>query len=464
MKDVKNLKIAYIGGGSLGWARNLMNDLAQEPDLGGKVYLYDIDKPAAEKNAKIGAIINKEEECKGKWDYIVAKDLKDALTGADFVFLSIMPGTFKEMRSDVHTPEKYGIYQSVGDTTGPGGIIRAMRTIPMYEFFAKEIEKHSPDAWVVNFTNPMTMCVRTLYKVFPKIKAFGCCHEVFGTQYLLSKVIKENYGIAPGRDEIVINVSGVNHFTWITQAKYRGMDLFPLYKKYIENHKNDKIENVSQGHWMNDVFYTQERVKFDLFNKYGAIAAAGDRHLAEFCPGKWYLESPEKVKEFEYALTTVDFREKKRDDLVKQSDEIIKEGKFSFYGSGEETKRQMKALLGLGNFVTNVNIPNVGQMDATLGAVVETNAYFSGDSVVPLMTDKLPKGAKILVDRIIAEQETVVEAVLEGDYEKVFSAFVNNPNVCLPLNKARELFNEMLYNTKDYLPHYDEYMKTQNKN
>ena len=98
------------------------------------------------------------------------------------------------MESDVHAPEEYGIYQSVGDTTGPGGVVRAMRTLPMFEEIAENIKKFSPDAWVINYTNPMTVITRTLYKVFPKIKAFGCCHEVFGTQKLLAYMLKTEYG------------------------------------------------------------------------------------------------------------------------------------------------------------------------------------------------------------------------------------------------------------------------------
>ena len=126
------------------------------------------------------------------------------------------------MESDVHAPEKYGIYQSVGDTAGPGGIVRALRTIPMFEEFAVAIEKYCPEAWVINYTNPMTVCVDTLYKVFPKIKAFGCCHEVFGTQTLLQTALEEARGIEGiKREEIKVNVVAVNHFTWLTSAQYK---------------------------------------------------------------------------------------------------------------------------------------------------------------------------------------------------------------------------------------------------
>lgn len=111
----------------------LMSDLAAVEDMSGKVLLYDIDREAAERNAVIGNRMKELEECRSSWDYRTADTLGEALKGADFVVISIMPGTFDEMESDVHAPEAYGIYQSVGDTTGPGGLMRALRTIPMFE-------------------------------------------------------------------------------------------------------------------------------------------------------------------------------------------------------------------------------------------------------------------------------------------------------------------------------------------
>ena len=234
----KDLKIAYIGGGSRGWAWGLMSDLASNDDMNGDVYLYDIDYEAAEANEIIGNRFNECKDAKSKWNYKAVKTPKEALTGADFVVISILPGTFDEMESDVHAPEEYGIYQSVGDTTGPGGVVRAMRTLPMFEEIAESIKKYSPDAWVINYTNPMTLCVKTLYRVFPEIKAFGCCHEVFGTQKLLTWVVEEYLGKKATRDEIKVNPVAVNHFTWLTSAKYQGIDLFPYYKKYCEKYNH----------------------------------------------------------------------------------------------------------------------------------------------------------------------------------------------------------------------------------
>ena len=232
-KDFRDLKIAYIGGGSRGWARTLMTDLAKDDEICGTVYMYDIDYKAAQDNAIVGNKLSAREDIVGKWTYKAVETIEEALVGADFVMLSIQPATLDEMESDVHLPEEYGIYQSVGDTVGPGGLVRALRTIPIYEQFAKDVEKYCPEAWVINFTNPMTVCVRTLYKVFPKIKAFGCCHEVFGTQKLFASILEEKYGINVDREDIKFNVLGVNHFTWVDEARYKGEDLFPLLAEAI---------------------------------------------------------------------------------------------------------------------------------------------------------------------------------------------------------------------------------------
>ena len=459
-KDFRDLKIAYIGGGSRGWARTLMTDLAKDDEICGTVYMYDIDYKAAQDNAIVGNKLSAREDIVGKWTYKAVETIEEALVGADFVMLSIQPATLDEMESDVHLPEEYGIYQSVGDTIGPGGLVRALRTIPIYEQFAKDVEKYCPEAWVINFTNPMTVCVRTLYKVFPKIKAFGCCHEVFGTQKLFASILEEKYGINVDREDIKFNVLGVNHFTWVDEARYKGEDLFPLLAEAIEKHPQGL--NNADSNWANKSWRNNYLVLADLFKRYGIVAAAGDRHLAEFCPGNWYLKDPQTVYDWGFDLTTIQKRRaiaEAREGITQRL--VSGEDKFTLKDTGEESVRQIKALLGLGEFITNVNLPNVGQMDnMPLGAVVETNAYFSGGSIRPIYAGALPGDVQALVSRVCYNQETVVEAALKGDYEMAFKAFVNDANVDLPLDKARELYDRMLYNTKDYLPAYEKYMSS----
>lgn len=454
---VSGIKIAYIGGGSRGWAWGLMSDLAGVSDMSGEVYLYDIDKEAAGKNEIIGNKFNSLKDAKSAWNYKAVDTIEEALAGANFVVISILPGTFDEMESDVHAPEKYGIYQSVGDTAGPGGIIRAMRTIPIYEGFAKSIKECCPDAWVINYTNPMTLCVKALYRAFPEIKAFGCCHEVFGTQKLLASVVKKKFGFEDDidRHEIKVNPVGVNHFTWVTEATFRGEDIFPIYREFCET--NPEGMEQADNNWMNNSFASTEKVKIDLFNKFGYIAAAGDRHLAEFCEGKWYLENPERVKEMHFGLTTVEWRKNNLKERLEKSERLLtgeEEVKINF--TGEEGVNQIRALLGLCELVTNVNIPNQGQIpNLPIGAVVETNAVFRSDSVKPVFAGEIPKEIYPLIARACAEQELVSDAIAKRDLEKIFMAFANDPLVTCSMADARKLFNEMCENTKEYLGMYN---------
>ncbi len=453
----RDIKIAYIGGGSRGWAWGLMSDLAVAKDIEGTVSLYDIDVEAAKANQIIGEMYKEVEGTNSFWDYEVAGSLKEALTGANFVVISILPGTFNEMESDVHAPEKYGIYQSVGDTVGAGGIIRTMRTAPMFEEIGLAVKECCPDAWVINYTNPMTMCVKTLYRVFPQIKAFGCCHEVFATQKLLKDALKEIKGVeASDRQDIKVNVIGVNHFTWLTEAKYQNIDLFDVYKEYVKKYKDTGVEFSNDDNWANKFFYTTQMVKFDLFHRYGYIAAAGDRHLAEFCPGTWYLNNPKTVDDYKFALTGIDYRWKNLEERLQKSRDLISgKEELKLMVTGEDGVDQIRALLGLHEMVTNVNIPNVGQIpNLPLGAVVETNAIFRSDEVRPVMAGNIPNAIYSLIARICGEQEALDDAIAERDLEKIFSVFAGDPQMKISLTDARKLFDEMVENTKEYLQDY----------
>ena len=452
---VEDVQIAYIGGGSRGWAWGFMSDLAVEPSLSGRVRLYDIDHEAAHTNEIIGNKMNHLEGAKSHWDYDAVGSLEEALTGADFIILSILPGTFKEMYSDVHTPEKYGINQAVGDTVGPGGCIRALRTLPMYVEIAEAIKKYSPKAWVINYTNPMTTCVDTLYKVFPEIKAFGCCHEVFGTQELLGKMLKEVKGIENiKREDIKVNVLGINHFTWIDKATYKGMDLFPMYKEFADKFYDTGYEEGNKDHWLNSNFLSAHRIKFDLFRKFGLIAAAGDRHLAEAVNGKWYLADLETVASWKFKLTPVNWRMEDLTERLARSKRLASgEEVFKFKETGEDGVRQIKALVGLEDLITNVNIPNLGQIpNLPIGTIVETNAVFRQDRVEPIVAGPIPNPIYGMVARHVSNQEAIVQAVLTGDKDLAFSAFINDPLVTITYDEAYKMFQEMLDNTKAYLP------------
>lgn len=451
MEKKIGVKIAYIGGGSRGWARTFMYDLAVQNSFEGEVRLYDIDKEAAQVNKILGNRVSEDARAVSKWRYEVADTLDAALDGADFVMLSIMPGTLDEMASDIHTPEAYGIYQSVGDTVGPGGLLRAMRTLPMYEVFAEAIQRKCPNAFVINFTNPMTLCTRVLYDVFPDIKAFGCCHEVFGTHAFLADVVMEMTGEKDvKRQEIHTDVQGINHFTWFTTAECRGMDLFPIYRAYMEKHIDDDINKEVEE----NPYRSTNLVKMDLFKRFGQIAAAGDRHLAEFVNGAWYLRDPETVKKYGFGLTSAQWRKgdlqlryRQTEDLLSGKDPLLIEK------SNEEFVDLMEGLVGMRDFRSNVNLPNRGQVPfAPINAVVETNATFTKGKVTPCVSQPLFESIQPLVLRQIYQQENTLRAIRNRDIHQMFNVFVQEP-ACgrLSLTEAESLFGTMVQNTAKYL-------------
>ena len=459
---MRKIKIAYLGGGSKAWARVFMTDLALADGLCGEIALYDIDVSAAELNQRIGAVINRSPETVSKWDYRVYTKIGEALDGADFVACSILPGTFDEMESDVHLPEEYGIYQSVGDTVGPGGILRAMRTVPIYEGFAREIKTHCPQAWVINLTNPMTACTKTLYDVFPEIKAFGCCHEVFHAQEFLCCVAHEVLGVPrPGRREMVIDACGVNHFTWITEANYDGRDMLAVLPEFIEKfYEKGYCEHlgVEPDDFREDPFRYGNKVKMDLFRRFGVLAAAGDRHLVEFMDRSWYLKNKADAESWLYHLTTVGYRKQDRINKINQSHRIADgEEEIKVVKSDEEVVELMKALLGLiPPIVSNANTLNVGQMAGMpAGSVVETNCVFSRNSVKPIVAKPLPGDVNALVLRNAQNIENAYNGIKNRDFRQIFEAFVNQP-LCsgLALSDARELFVRMVKATDNYLRDY----------
>ncbi len=189
------LKIAYIGGGSRGWARKLMIDLAKCPDLTGEVWLYDIDMESARLNEELGNWMQDKPGVVSRWRYRAEASLTRSLQDADFVVLSIQPGTLEIMGQNLAIAAKYGLYFPVGDTTGAPGLVRGLFSAITYAGFARAIAEHCPDAWLINYTNPMTICTRTLTKVAPQLKVFGCCHEVFSSQDMLAQIAMQYLGL-----------------------------------------------------------------------------------------------------------------------------------------------------------------------------------------------------------------------------------------------------------------------------
>ena len=422
-----------------------MTDLAFEPDLSGKIDLYDIDFHSAKMNEALGNWIGTHPEARSSWQYTAVETLPQALQDADFVFISIQPGSFELMAHEIGVAEKYGMYFPVGDTTGVPGLMRGLRSAITFAGFAREIATYCPDAWVINYTNPMTICTRTLTKAEPALKVFGCCHEVFGTQNILAELAQSNLDLPhkPPREQIRVNVLGINHFTWIDSATYQELDLLKLLRNHIQEPGVLRPYTRAEIEDKEDYFYDARQIKFELFKRYGILAAAGDRHLAEFVPG--FTTSPDELFRWGVIRTPVSYRIEKWDRVGKQVPKIIEgEIPFELKQSDEEAILQIKALLGLGDLTTNVNKRNIGQVsNLPLDVVVETNARFSRDRVDPISAGALPPGVETLVSTHVKNQEMIVEAALTGDEDLAFQAIFNDPCTTVAIDKAWAMFQEI---------------------
>src|SRR5512134_3000981 len=190
------------------------------------------------------------------------------------------------MREEIALAEEYGLYYPVGVTTGAAGILNGLRSASTYKDFAQALAAYCPKAWIINYTNPMSICTRTLTRVAPELKVFGCCHEVFFTQQMLAHIASQYLNIGPPpRQKIQVNVLGINHFTWIDRANYQGYDLLDLLKHHLDQPGVLRTFTQAEVESWNDWFHSADQVKFALFQHFGILAAAGDRHLVEFLPG-----------------------------------------------------------------------------------------------------------------------------------------------------------------------------------
>ncbi len=449
MSDKRHsIKIAYIGGGSRAWAPKLMSDLALSPFLEGELVLYDLDIEAARANVEVGKAIFDHPDAGSHFSVRAVERLEEALSGASFVVLSIEPGPTTLRYADLEIPRKYGILQPVGDTTGPGGILRALRTVPVYEEYAHRIMISCPDAWVINYTNPMTICTRALYASEPSIKAFGCCHEVFGTQEKISEMVAEWFDVpVPERSEIRLDIAGINHFTFASSAHWNGHDLMPKIidlmsrRDFFSDHTAVALKRKASEEW----FSHDALIALDYLRRFGVLGAAGDRHLAEFVP--WYLGTEAELHRWGVVLTPYEWRVRRMQSFSQREPDA------SLEPSGEEGVEQMHALLGLKPLVTNVNMPNRGQVPGLPdGAVVESYAYIERDSVRPITGSPLPVPLGSHVRHIVTVQETTLEAARSQDADLAFQALLLDPLVRIPTDRARRMFDEMLQHVKDYLP------------
>ena len=437
-------RICFIGGGSYNWMPKLLGDLALTRDLRGEIVLHDINPAAMDDIQRYGRKVMAAAEA----DFTIetCENLEDALAGADFVVVTITVGGLDTMAIDLDLPRKYGIYQSVGDTVGPGGLSRALRNVPVMANIARTIERVCPDAWMLNLTNPMTVLTRVMTTV-SNVKVVGLCHELMGVRGALMRMFGGSV------EDYEVRVAGVNHLIWLLDLEIRGQDGFALIREHLAQGQPLPVL-PDRGDW-HDNFLDRWQVKMQLFDLYGALPAAGDRHLAEFFP---YFLTPETDygAEVGVGLTTIPNRQQQ----VAQARESVRR---AIAGDLPQVVRSPEATADIVSAVANgrsmrtiVNLPNTGQIDnLPRGAVVETLAELGPTGPAPLTVGALPLGVLGTLQPHVINQELIAQAALTGDRQLALQALVNDPLVG-NLDVARALLDELLHAHARFLPQFSQ--------
>jgi len=436
-------RICFVGGGSYQWTPKLLTDIALTKSLSGTIVLHDIAEAPMLEMQKLGRKIM--EAAGADFTVETSGNLAEAMRDAEFVIVTITTGGLEAMRKDLDIPLRYGIYQSVGDTVGPGGWSRALRNVPVLVGIAKTMEQVCPNAWMLNLTNPLTALTRAVCKT-TSIKAMGLCHELQGVRGGMIRMFGNQV------DDYEYKVAGVNHLIWFLDLKINGRDGFEMVREYAASGKAVPLRSRSGGH--RAPFQDRWKVKQALLDTYGYLPAAGDRHVAEFFP--YFLrEETGAGEDYGVLLTRIEHRY----EMLKASQVQVKamvEGKEAvpLDHSPEESADIVAAMMNGRPFRAIVNVPNTGQIDnLPREAVVETLAEVGATGVNPIGVGALPLTVLGTLHPHAVNQELLVDAALTGDRRLALQALLGDPLVN-DLKTAPKLMDELLAAHAELLPQF----------
>ena len=376
-------------------------------------------------------------------------DLGEAIEGADYVAVTISTGGFRSMTHDLAVPERHGIRQSVGDSVGPGGISRALRNVPVLAGIAREVAARAPDAWLLNISNPLTCLTRAAQLVHGR--TVGLCHEVihFCTDVALL------FGVPA--DDVHAEVAGVNHFPVVRALDVAGDDGLALLAEVAGAARaHDDTTDAAQPFRSKTAFARRHQVKLAMLERYGAFAAAGDRHVVEFVP-HLLTEASGWGKSWGVELTSIGDREANQALFVENVDlQVRGERAIPAWQSGELVAPLIDSLRTGTRRDVPINSGNQGQLAGVPdGAVVEAMFRVDADGVHPGPPVTLPSPFAEWVRRHAAVQELTVAAALEGDREKVLQAMTLDPLVGRgDLAGIEAMTDELLAATAEWLPQF----------
>ncbi len=435
------MKIAFIGAGSFGFTRKVVRDILSFPALAGStIALMDIDQE------RLGFIKQAVERIVRAGDYpakvVATTDRAQALEGADGVVITILVGGVKIWRYDIEVPKEFGVDINVGDTRGPAGVFRALRTIPVMLEIAADIERYCPRAIVLNYTNPMAMLCRAV-QATTRLTFTGLCHSVQGTAEMLAGWIG-----AP-MDEITYTCAGINHQAWYLDYRWEGQDAYPLIREAVRRPE----------------IYNEEPVRNEMFLHLDYYPTESSGHNSEY--NAWFRKRPDLIEKYcthgtgwnpgTYAYILDEYR--KREATWK--DEILKwlgQEKVDLTPSHEYAASILNAMIGDGGlFRFNGNVRNAGLIDnLPADCCVEVPVVASRAGLQSIHVGPLPAHLAALTGTNALCEELAVQASLEGDPRKVFHAVCMDPltSAVLSLEEIERMVAALFEKNRDWLPQF----------
>lgn len=436
-------KIAFIGAGSFGFTRGLVKDILTFPAFQDcEIALMDIDP----KRLKYITLAIEKIKTMGQYNNVKITSTMnrvEALKDADGVIITILQGGVQVWRKDIEIPKKYGVDINCGDTRGPSGIFRALRTIPVMMDIARDIEEHCLHAVVLNYTNPMAMLCRAVQGA-TDLCFTGLCHSVQGTAEMLARWINADM------DQIQYVCAGINHQAWYIRFEKDGQDAYPAIRAAIEN---------------NEDIYNEEIVRNNMYLNLDYYVTESSGHNSEYNP--WYRKREDLIDKYCSNGTGWNFGLHRYilDEYLKREDTW--EGSIQEFLDAEEINLErgheyaayiFNAVFGDGTpFEFNGNIRNDAIIDNLMdGCCVEVPVLASRRGLEAIKVGNIPEHLAILNNLNAGCEELAVEGALKGDKRMIYHAVAMDPltSAVLSLDEIKDMVDEMFEANKDYLEYF----------
>jgi alpha-galactosidase len=462
--ETMTARITLVGGGSTHWTPRLLSDFANTDSLqDAAVTLVDVDADSLPPMLDVADHMAK---CRPGLGLTVCAttDLDEGLDGADYVVTAFSVGGFTSMRHDLEIPTRYGVRQPVGDSVGPGGISRTLRSVPVLLEIARAVERRAPDALLLNVTNPLSALCRAVTRE-TEVRTVGLCNEVVGTQFVLSLLLD---GDLRRIDPVV---AGVNHLPLITAVTVDGEDGFAKLRDLLDDedaHAEPVWMNPLPGAmhyrkvtpgtaWTKADVLAGNRLKLELFGRFGVLPGSADTHVAEFFPG---FVTPASDFGREWSVHHYGLQghiADKWDDDQGVAD-FLAGDELHPYPSGELVAPVLDSLQRGRPRPLPMNLPNTGQVqNLDEGVVVECIGVATDGALIPRDTVRVPSVLGEMLRRVATAEELTVEAALTGDQTTVLEAMLADPMAGrLPYEHVVAMTDELLAATQPWLPQFQD--------